>query len=544
MTRINTNISALIGQNVLNQQNQALNTSLERLSTGLRINSGADDPSGLIASQSLQSQAASINAAIGNANSAGQVVSTADGALSQVNSLLLQVQGLVTSTANATGLSPDEKAANQQQIDSILSTINQISSTTNFAGTQLLNGNLDFQVKGQSSSVTNFQVNAANFSTTAGSSVAVNTVVTQSAHHGALYLSAGGTKLDLTNATSQFSFDLAGANGTQSFSFASGTSLASIASSINNFSSVTGVSAKSSGNIIKLETTSLGSDQFVSVRVTNAAGQAGSIALASTTNENTVSTTNGNSTSFSSLSGSAAIRDTGQDVGAIINGIKASGNGLTATVDSSNLAISLTLTKSAAQTAGTINALTITGGGATFNLGANVNLGSQVRLGIGSVSTDSLGNTTDGFLSDLSSGGTLNVVTGNLQTAQTVVNDAINQVSDLQRPVGCVLQLRGGFDRELAEHRPGKHPGRQQLDRGYGLRGGNGQPEPVSDPGQCRHPDPQHRQQPAAERPQAPAERIKPVLRSGLPALAGIRSLVRTRRPNGRRFFYLNHAPR
>src|SRR5580698_5305783 len=109
MSVINTNVNSLIAQRSLAQNNASLNTSLERLSTGLQINSGADNPAGLIASQDLQSQAAAINAAIGNANSAGQIVSTADGALSQVNSLLLQVQGLVTASANSAGLSPDEQ---------------------------------------------------------------------------------------------------------------------------------------------------------------------------------------------------------------------------------------------------------------------------------------------------------------------------------------------------------------------------------------------------------------------------------------------------
>ena len=68
MSRINTNVPSLLGQRVLGQQNRALNTSLERLSTGLRINRGADDPAGLIASESLRSEQAAISAAIGNAD--------------------------------------------------------------------------------------------------------------------------------------------------------------------------------------------------------------------------------------------------------------------------------------------------------------------------------------------------------------------------------------------------------------------------------------------------------------------------------------------
>ena len=100
MSRINTNVDSLIAQNSLLKNQNSLSQSLLRLSTGLRINSGADDPSGLIASQQLQSNQASINAALNNAQSADQLVGTAEGGLSEVNSLLTQIQGLVTSTSN------------------------------------------------------------------------------------------------------------------------------------------------------------------------------------------------------------------------------------------------------------------------------------------------------------------------------------------------------------------------------------------------------------------------------------------------------------
>ncbi|MEL7087532.1 MAG: flagellin, partial [Planctomycetota bacterium] len=126
MSRINTNVSSLLGQRVLGQQNRSLSTSLERLSTGLRINRGADDPAGLIASESLRSEKASISAAIGNAERAEQVVNIAEGGLQEINNLLLEVQSLVGQSANDAGLSADEKEANQLQIDSILQTIDRI----------------------------------------------------------------------------------------------------------------------------------------------------------------------------------------------------------------------------------------------------------------------------------------------------------------------------------------------------------------------------------------------------------------------------------
>ena len=104
MSRINTNVSSLIGQRVLNKNNQALNTSLQRLSTGLRINSGADDPAGLIASENLKAEQTGISTAIDNANRANNIVGTAEGGLSEVSNLLTELQSLVSATANSGGL--------------------------------------------------------------------------------------------------------------------------------------------------------------------------------------------------------------------------------------------------------------------------------------------------------------------------------------------------------------------------------------------------------------------------------------------------------
>ena len=80
MARIETNVASLVAQNSLANSQAQLNTSLQRLSTGLRINSGADDPAGLIASQDLQSQIGGIQQAVNNSAQATNVITTADGA--------------------------------------------------------------------------------------------------------------------------------------------------------------------------------------------------------------------------------------------------------------------------------------------------------------------------------------------------------------------------------------------------------------------------------------------------------------------------------
>src|ERR1043166_8301996 len=115
MSRINTNVSSLIAQRVLKKNNDALSTSLERLSTGLKINTRADNPAGLIASESLRAEKTGITQAIDNAGRASNIIGTAEGGLSEVSSLLAQLTSLVSQAANSGGLSAEEKSANQLQ---------------------------------------------------------------------------------------------------------------------------------------------------------------------------------------------------------------------------------------------------------------------------------------------------------------------------------------------------------------------------------------------------------------------------------------------
>ena len=117
MGRINTNISSLQTFHTLQKNNADLATHLQRLSTGLKINAGKDAPAGLIASETLRSEINGINQAIDNSQRANNVVNTAEGALSEVSSLLLEVQGLTIQAANTGALSKEEIQANQLQAD-------------------------------------------------------------------------------------------------------------------------------------------------------------------------------------------------------------------------------------------------------------------------------------------------------------------------------------------------------------------------------------------------------------------------------------------
>jgi flagellin len=144
MSRINTNISSLLAQTALANSQQQLQTSLTQLSTGLQINTGADNPAGLIASQVLQTNITGANAAISNSQTADELIATADSALSQIGSLLDDINGLVSNSANTGAESSSEIAANQLQVDSSLQAIDQIAQTTSFGGENLLNGSLNF----------------------------------------------------------------------------------------------------------------------------------------------------------------------------------------------------------------------------------------------------------------------------------------------------------------------------------------------------------------------------------------------------------------
>lgn len=431
MSRINTNINSLIAQRVLGQQQTSLTKTLERLSTGYRINRGADDPAGLIASEKLRSELAATEAALANAERADQVVNIAEGGLQEVGALLTELQSLVSQCASDAGLSIEEKEANQLQIDSILQTIDRIASTTSFEGVKLLNGQYDYTVSGVDSSVEGYQINTAKFND--GESLAVNATVTASAQHASLFLSFGDTVLTLGSAGNTFVFEVMGAKGSRQFSFGQSATLDSIASAINTFADVTGVSANAAGSAINLMSTDFGSASFVSVKLTTLGGQTGNIYQASATDETTLKP--GSAVAFTAAG--SGVRDDGQDIQAIVNGIQARGDGKKILVNSDQLAMELILDDTASQTLATTGVMTITGGGARFNLGPTADLNNLVTLGLPNVATRNLGSVTNGYLSTLASGGDNNVVNGDLTAAQNVVNDAIDQVSALRGRLGA-----------------------------------------------------------------------------------------------------------
>ncbi len=235
MTRINTNVSSLNAQKTLSRSNAQLQQALTRLSTGLRINSGKDDPAGLIASETLKADITATNKAIANSQRANQMITTADSALGQISSLLNDIRGLVSEAANTGAMSAEQIAANQLQIDSSLEAIDRIARVTSFQGKRLLDGNLDFTTSGVSNSqITDLQIDQATFGTQSQIGVAVDVVA--EAEKGALTYNSNTIAEDIV-------LEVGGSEGYEAFTFAAGSSVSDLAAAINLVSDALGVEA-------------------------------------------------------------------------------------------------------------------------------------------------------------------------------------------------------------------------------------------------------------------------------------------------------------
>jgi flagellin len=140
-TRINTNIEALNAQRNLNVTANKYASSVEKLSSGLRINRTADDAAGLAISEKLQAQVTGLNQAQRNAQDGVSMVQTAEGALTEVHSMLQRIRELAVEAANST-LSPTDAASVNLEVTALQDEINRIGNKTTFNGLNLLTGNL------------------------------------------------------------------------------------------------------------------------------------------------------------------------------------------------------------------------------------------------------------------------------------------------------------------------------------------------------------------------------------------------------------------
>jgi flagellin len=407
MARINTNVASLTAQRGLGRANKSLNETLQRLSSGLRITRGADDPAGLIASEGLRSEISGITQAIDNSMRASNVIATAEAALGEVASLLLNIKDLIVEAANTGALSPEEIAANQLQVDSAVESITRISNTTTFAGLKLLNGHLDYITSGvQESAIRALNVYQANFGTNEYIPVQIDVLT-----------SARQAELQFRNSAvdDTVTLEITGRDGVEVLTFTSGTKASAIAFAVNRISDVTGVraeliSATNANSGITFKSVEYGSKAFVSVRA-----QSG-----------TFQTTD--------VDGNTRSRMIGVDNIATVNGAVTVGDGLVVKLNTTNLDLELKLAEDFG--AGSTE-FAITGGGALFQLGAQVVTNQQVNIGLQSVAASKLGDLDIGFLNDIVTGGNSTLVGGNTAAASWFVEKAIRQVAVLRGRLGA-----------------------------------------------------------------------------------------------------------
>ena len=163
MAVVNTNVNASIAQNALVRNERQMNTAMERLSTGQRINSASDDAAGLAISSRMTSQIRGLETGIRNANDAISMISTADGALTEVTNMLQRMRELALQASNGTTTSADRDYLNSEYAN-LLTEIDRIADNTQWNGGNILDG----QANGTSATV-KFQVGA-----NGGQTVAVN----------------------------------------------------------------------------------------------------------------------------------------------------------------------------------------------------------------------------------------------------------------------------------------------------------------------------------------------------------------------------------
>ena len=273
MTRIFTNVPSLTAQRALQQNMSSLETSLQRLSTGLRINSGKDDPAGLIASEMLRSEITGIKQGITNTERANNMIATADSALNEIAGLLNSIRGLVNEAANTGAMSLEMIKANQEQVNMMLKSIDQISANTSFMGRKLLDGSLDFEIQNVNrSAVQNLSVTEAQFGDKG--SIDVQVTVREAAEKAALYYEHSVAAGDVV-------LNVGGNLGRVVQTFAKGTTVAEIAEWVNNTSSATGVIANvlSDATYGTLVTSSVGPNNDIVIQAGGTGQDAGFVEI-------------------------------------------------------------------------------------------------------------------------------------------------------------------------------------------------------------------------------------------------------------------------
>lgn len=198
---VNTNVSSLNAQRQLFDVGERLNTSFERLSSGFRINSAADDAAGLQISDRLTSQIQGLNQAVRNANDAISLTQTAEGALSETTNSLQRIRTLAVQSENGINSSAD-RVALQQEVTALLNEISRVASDTQFGGTDILTGGFSaaFLVGANAGQTISVNLSSANGASFGASGLGVGDVDLTAANGGSAALAVIDTAISAIGA--------------------------------------------------------------------------------------------------------------------------------------------------------------------------------------------------------------------------------------------------------------------------------------------------------------------------------------------------------
>ncbi len=283
---INTNISSLTAQRNLGISQGSLSTSIQRLSSGLRINSAKDDAAGLAISERFTTQIRGMNQAARNANDGISLSQVAEGSLAGAGNILQRVRELAVQSANASNSASDRQALNAE-VTQLAAELDRIAQTTEFNGQKLLNGDLSsavFQVGANANQT--ITATTANFSSTKYGNFRIGAGVA-SASNPAGDLVAGSTAnavaSSATATTSRVvggAFTVNGALGSATITAVAGASAKTVASQINAQTQTTGVTATARTEI---DLTAMGTGAF-SLNVTSDNSTAVTLSFSTTGN--------------------------------------------------------------------------------------------------------------------------------------------------------------------------------------------------------------------------------------------------------------------
>ena len=230
---INTNISSLTAQRNLGTSQMSLNSAIQRLSSGLRINSAKDDAAGLAISERFTSQIRGLNQAVRNANDGISLAQVAEGAMGSAGNILQRVRELAVQSANASNSAGDRQAL-QQEVGQLVAELDRISQTTEFNGQKLLDGTFGTQ---------QFQVGANANQTIVAATANLRTSVYGNNQNAASAGVASGAVAGAANGVAGGSVAISGYLGTGTATIAASATAKATADQINALKATTGVTA-------------------------------------------------------------------------------------------------------------------------------------------------------------------------------------------------------------------------------------------------------------------------------------------------------------